>query len=425
MRNATGEQLPVIVIGRGFTALGVLRCLHLAGIDAHVACPPGDYATRSRWYRPTPGPRAWRGELGAAAEEILAGMPVSEAVLIPAADDVALWVAELPASLRGRFHVSTSSRQTLDILQDKSRFGAWLAANSIPHPRTYSVESAADIDAIPFNEMDKVFMKPVDSQRFSTTLGIKALWARDRREFEANWRQLRERGLRVLAQEYVPGGFDDHYFIDGFRDRDGSYPGLFARRRRRIYPPDFGNSSYCESIPFDVVESAWASLSRMLSALQYRGIFSAEFKRDARDGQFKILEVNTRAWWYVEFAARCGVNVCEMAVRDACGLPTMSAPGAYAVDKGSVNFSGDLKTVLRSRHGLGILQWKILWQWLHAHYLVFRLDDPRPGIAAMRAAVTSLLRNRIARHFRHHRVVQSAIPGSNESIVPGTAKRAP
>jgi len=46
-------------------------------------------------------------------------------------------------------------------------------------------------------------------------------------------------------------------------------------------------------------------------------VFSAEFKFDERDGLFKILEVNARPWWYVDFAARCGVDVCRMAYRDA------------------------------------------------------------------------------------------------------------
>jgi len=423
MRNAVDEQVPAIVVGRGFTALGALRSLHLAGIPGYVACAAGDIATRSRLYRQTPGQRAWRGELGSVAEEMLAAMPVREAVLIPAADDAALWASQCPASLGDRFHVSTSSRQTLDILQDKARFGAWLAANDIPHPRTYAVESEADIGAIPFAEIEKVFMKPVDSQRFSQTLGIKALWARDRAEFDVQWQKLQRHDLRVMAQEYIPGGVDDHYFIDGFRDREGNYPGLFARRRRRIYPPDFGNSSYCESIPLVDVEGAWESLSRMLSALQYRGIFSAEFKRDARDGKFKILEVNTRAWWYVEFAARCGVNVCEMAFHDARGLPAPPAQH-YRLGVGSVNFSGDLKTIWMSRRAARDPLWRVLRQWLHAYFLVFRLGDPWPGLVLARTAVFNMLRNRIPGLFRQRRATSGASPARVGGVT-GAVEREP
>ena len=43
-----------------------------------------------------------------------------------------------------------------------------------------------------------------------------------------------------------------------------------------------------------------------------------------RDGQFKILEINARPWWYVEFASRCGVDVCTMSYRDALESPVTS-----------------------------------------------------------------------------------------------------
>lgn len=400
MSGTAGGAACAIVVGRGYTALGAMRCLSMAGIPVFVACPKGDIATRSRWYRPAPGANPWHGELGDIAEKVLAEMPLQKTVLIPAADDVALWASGLPRSLTDRFHVSTSSPQTLEILQDKALFGAWLKAHGIPCPRTYTVETESDLGDIPFAEIEKVFIKPVDSQQFSQRLGIKAMWVANRAEFETTWQRLRRCGLRIMAQEYIPGGFDDHYFIDGFRDYDGNFTGRFARRRRRIYPSDFGNSSYCESIPFDEVESAWESLSKMLSLLEYRGIFSAEFKRDSRDGKFKILEVNTRAWWYVEFAARCGVNVCRMAFEDAQRLPVASAQHAYAVGEGCLNFPGDIKAVCTAgRHRRDPVP-AVLAQWLCAHYLVFRFDDPVPGLIAFHEVVANVVKSRMNRMFR-------------------------
>ena len=62
--------------------------------------------------------------------------------------------------------------------------------------------------------------------------------------------------------------------------------------------------------------------SESAQAVSYRGIFSAEFKCDDRDGFFKILEVNARPWWYVEAAACAGMDVCSMAYHDALG-PTV------------------------------------------------------------------------------------------------------
>lgn len=378
------HAVPAIVLGRDQTGLGTLRCLQLAGIPAYVACPQNDLVAHSRWYRPTPGPTAWDGSIGPRTTAALRAMPLDQAVLIPGGDDAALWLADLPQSeLNGRFLASTSSRPTLETLLDKVRFGEFLAHTDIPHPRTYAIGCSADIDAIPFDDLDRVFVKPANSQKFGRIIGAKGIWAHSKKEIGEIWRRLDGQGFKVMAQEYIPGTAADHYFVDGFRDRTGELTGLFARRRERIFPPDFGNSSYCRSIPLADVQGAVDSLTTLLSTLNYRGIFSAEFKKDARNGEFRILEVNTRAWWYVEFAARCGVNVCQMAYQDALDLPVTIASRDYPVGVGCVTLLGDIKSVSsHSRAERGPLH-KILAQWATAHFHIFRFDDPGPALSEL------------------------------------------
>ncbi|MEZ5519956.1 MAG: hypothetical protein R3F08_00545 [Dokdonella sp.] len=387
---------PAIILGSDLTGLGALRSLRLAGIPAYSACPPGDLVTRSRWYRPTPGSPPWDGSLGPHALALLRAMPLDEAVLIPGADDAAIWLAELAGTELGRrFRTSVSSPETLRILQDKTRFAVHLAGTGIAHPRTYSIASAADIEKIPFDELDRVFIKPSNSQKFSQTIGAKGIWANSRDELARIWAGLQGQGFHLMAQEYVPGSSADHYFIDGYRDRTGKFSGLFARRRIRIHPPDFGNSSFCHSIALDEVKGAVEGVSELLSGLAYRGIFSAEFKRDARDGRFRILEVNTRAWWYVEFAARCGINVCRMAYEDALGLPVTVAPHDYPRGAGCVNLYGDLRTV-RAQTTSERGPWRnILWQWLRAQLHVFRLSDPLPALSILQAMLVRNVRRRL------------------------------
>lgn len=390
MTDHRNRRMPAIVLGRGYTALGALRCLAMAGIPAYVACPRGDLATHSRYFRPLPG-APWDGRLDAHAADALRAMPIDRAVLIAGADDAALWLADLPASgLGDRYLASASSRDTLGILQDKMRFGAFLAQSGIPHPRTFEIDSHQDIAAVPFGDLDRVFVKPVDSQRFMRAYGVKGYWAANRSEFERIWQRLDAEGHKVVAQEYVPGASSDHYFVDGFRDRDGALSGLFARRRLRIHPPWFGNSSYCRSIPLAEVAGAVDSLDALLAQLRYRGIFSAEFKRDARNGEFRILEVNTRAWWYVEFAARCGVNVCAMAYRDAKGEAVPASPRNYRVGAGCVNLIDDARSVM-ARGAPSTPLAVVLGQWLRAHRHVYRTSDPMPALRTLARDLTRWL----------------------------------
>jgi len=383
MDDRSNNRMPAIVLGSGPTGLGTLRSLVLAGIPAYVACPPGDLVTRSRWYRPLPD-AGWDGSLGPQALDRLGALPLARAVIIPGRDDAALWLADLPESgLAERFLVSTSPRACLEILQDKTRFGEYLHGTSMPHPRTFTIGCAADIAAIPFDELDRVFLKPADSHQFIKAVGAKGVWAADRSDFEAKWRRLDRQGFKIIAQEYVPGSAADHYFVDGFRDRSGAFAGLFARRRRRIYPADFGNSSYCESVPLADLGATVVNLEALLSKLRYRGIFSAEFKRDARTGELRILEINTRAWWYVEFAARCGVNVCRMAHEDAQDHPVTSRPRAYRVGAGCVNLDDDIRAVMARGAPHAESLPRALRQWARAHCHEFRWDDPWPALTEL------------------------------------------
>lgn len=389
------RETPALVLGRGFTALGALRSLVAAGVPAFVACPADDLVTHSRWYRPPPGAEHWDGTPGPVGVAALRAMALPRAVLIPGADDAALWLAGLveDEELAARFPVSTSSRATLDILQDKARFGEFLALAGIPHPRTYTIGSLADISRIPFDELDRVFIKPADSQSFSRVLGAKGIWAKRREEFESIWRKLDDDGFKVIAQEYIPGSGADHYFVDGFRSRSGIFSGLFARRRTRLFPADFGNSSYCHSVALGEVGEAVDSVTRLLSRLDYRGIFSAEFKRDARNGTFQILEVNTRAWWYVEFAARCGVNVCAMALDDALGREPVASSRGYRAGVGCVNLMADAKAVRALAAGPERLSWlEVLRQWSRACFHVFRWSDPGPSLSVLARAGIGKLR---------------------------------
>ncbi|HET6431627.1 hypothetical protein [Dyella sp.] len=400
MGNSETTRTPAIVLAQGANALGVLRSLQMAGVPAYVACPPDDLVTRSRWYRPTPGARPWDGTLGATGLQALRDMPLEQAVLIPGADDAALWLADLPQhELAARFRVSSSSRETQELLQDKSRFAQFLGETDIPHPPTFHIASAADIEAIPFARLDRLFIKPVNSQQFSDILGVKGVRVSGRDELLRVWQQLQAHGFGLMAQEYVPGGADDHYFVDGFRDAGGRLTGLFARRRYRIHPIDFGNSSYCQSIPLAAVEAPVRDLSKLLAQVNYRGIFSAEFKRDARDGQYRILEVNSRAWTYVEFASRCGVNVCEMAWHDALGLPVTAAPAIYPVGAGCVNLPRDIRSLREQPPGARAPALAVMRQWAKAHFHAFRLDDPLPGLVVA-ADIVAMQWRRMLRHLR-------------------------
>lgn len=379
LARARGARVPVLVLGNGITALGVQRILAEAGLPYFVVDRQDPFLTRSRRYRPLPtgtdpvdpsGLDPWLREL-----------PLDTAVLLPCSDHWAMAAARLDPELEERFPASVAPADVLERFVDKALFDETLVELNIPHPWSRVVEVPDDLDVIPDGGFDAAFMKPRDSVRFFRTFGVKAFRAASRSELEARLVEVTSAGLGVIVQEYIPGPASNHYFVDGFRDRHGVIRAIFARQRLRMYPPQFGNSTFMRSVAPDTADGAVIQLDRLLAATGYRGIFSAEFKLDPRDGQFKLLEVNTRAWWYVEFAARCGVDTCSMSYRDALKRDVASVD-TYSTGSSCVYPYPDFFACRAARRSGELTTGDWIRSWATATQPVFRWGDPWPAVAA-------------------------------------------
>jgi predicted ATP-grasp superfamily ATP-dependent carboligase len=288
-------------------------------------------------------------------------------------------VAGLPDAILRRYPASVAPVDAVEVLVDKNRFRDTLDRLGLPHPTTQILRSESDILTVHDSMLQSSFLKPVSSQEFFARFGVKAFRNASRAEAVARLASCIRAGFEMMLQEYIPGPPTNHYFIDGFVDRGGVVRARFARRRLRMSPPDFGNSTLMESVPVSDAGSAATTLDTLFGSLRYRGIFSAEFKRDERDGEFNLIEVNARPWWYVEFAARCGVNVCELAVRDALGesVPTLTR---YAIGRRCVYPYYDLDAV-RAEVSAGHLSVvSAARSWFGAYQPVFRWSDPVPAL---------------------------------------------
>jgi D-aspartate ligase len=369
-------SVPAVVLGSGITALGVVRSLGRRGITPYLVCRAGDFAGRSRWRR------SLRSEIAESAEPRplatwLEQLDLERAVLVPCTDLWSTAVAGLPAGFSERFPSSMPSASILELLVDKALFARKLAELGVPHPRTIEIGSDGDL---PAGDLDGYFLKPRNSQLFNQRYHTKAFSFRSRQEALERLGAIRGAGLEAVLQEYVPGEPTAHYFLDGFVDRSGRILAMFARQRLRMFPPDFGNSSLMVSVSLDEAAGAVESIERLLAGIGYRGIFSGEFKRDARSGEFKLLEVNSRPWWYIEFAAHCGVDVSVLAYRDALELPVEPVT-SYRVGERCVLLPQEIRAFLHTRRkgSLSLGSW--LRSWVGAVPTIFRWDDPLPAVA--------------------------------------------
>lgn len=398
MASPADDRPPALVLGAGVTALGVLRILGRRGIPAFLATPPDPVTARSRWYQRAPMRGAWEG--GEPLEENLARVELDRAVLVACSDSLAMAVAERPPRAGDSFLSFQPPAATLCRLVDKGEFVRVLRSSDVPHPRTYLIDHGDGLDQVPDPGNDRpLFLKPRDSQSFFDSVGAKAFWVQDRRDLEARVRALTADGHRLMLQEYVPGPPTNHYFVDGFADAEGELVAHLVRQRLRMYPPDFGNSTSTVTVSEEDAAPAVGHLRRLLRRLSYRGIFSAEFKRDAEDGEFRILEINARPWWYVEFAARAGVDVVSMTYDAALGREP-SVPRGYEIGRRLVYPYYDLHACLDGTsdrlRGWG----RFLRDGLAADHVVFAWDDPLPAFRHWARVVSDHFGSRVRRGRR-------------------------
>jgi predicted ATP-grasp superfamily ATP-dependent carboligase len=403
MTSNRQHALPVVVLGGGVTALGVLRAFGRRGIPVFVYPAPDALVQHSRWNRPLPRAHTVPVDAGVsvtALQRILVGCGIQRAFLCPCSDNWCRAVAGLAATQPESAYLSVvPPAAALEVLLDKGRLALLLEECDVPHPVTVPIGLGTDVALLPLSSETFYFLKPVDSQAFHARFGVKGLRATSVEGVRRRLDEILAAGLAVVLQEYVPGPAHHHYFLDGYADRRGSIRALFARRRLRIYPPDFGNSTAMLSIALEDVRPAIDSLRRTLEAVNYRGIFSAEFKRDARDGKFRLLEINTRPWWFVDFAQRCGVDVCGMAYADAQGRdpgpPPSGVVGATCVYPYYDYFAA---RPLVEAGELGWMTW--LRQVAHARQPVACWDDPMPGALGLVRTLSSWLGHRLVRGAR-------------------------
>ncbi len=372
------KEIPALIIGSGITALGVIRSLAQKGIETYYITSNKDFVRYNRWSKPiyrelSDFPNT--DELS----KLLNGIDIDKAVLFPCSDNYLQALIMLPDKLKSRFYFSLPKLEVVETLIDKYKFSLILRKNKIPHPESILIRDKRHLLEYKEKIERNYFLKPCNSRKFNSLFNVKAFNIKNINDAQKKFDKAIQAGTNIMLQEYIPGSSNLHYFVDGFIDKKNDIKSLFARQRIRIYPPDFGNSSFCKSITLNEVSETKNYLTRLFKDIGYQGIFSAEFKFDLRDNQFKILEINARPWWYVGFATHCGINTCIQAYADALGENVENIEN-YKVGIGCIHSRNDFLTSIDLiRNGkLSLFSW--IKDFLKANKPVFAWDDPLPSI---------------------------------------------
>jgi len=373
------DRLGAVVIGGDYQGLGIVRSLGRRGIPVAVIDDEKSIARFSKYTY-----------LAETVSSLLDARNMVRAVLdfgrrhglrgwviYPTRDEHVAALSKHRDELSQFFRVPTPCWEAVRWLWDKRNTYCLAQQLGIPTPRTWYPRSVSDLEQI--HGHFPVALKPAIKEHFTYATKAKAWRANDAREL----RELFERALKhipaeeIMIQDLIPGDGTAQFAHCSFFKQGKSVAGLDACRRRQ-HPLEFGRSStFVETVELPILAEY---SERFLAAINYYGLVEVEYKRDPRDGQYRLLDVNGRTWGYHSIGHRAGVDFPHLLFSDQMNEPVEPCVGKAGVRW--IRLTTDLPTGV-----IGILKGQINGRaYLQSlrnfdEEAVFSFKDPLPGMA--------------------------------------------
>lgn len=324
------SSVPVLLLGTGHHGgLCIARSLGRFGARVYIA--------DSGWLRPAFYSRFCRGRYSwdlqnASAEDSIkyllraASEIGGRPILIPTNDFAALFVAEHAELLQQDFTFpAQNSKRSQSLVQKKSLFH--LASRfGIPTPYTTAPGSRAEAYEFARTAPFPVMMKADDCGQPGAA-AMKHV-ARTPGELLELYDALSpSEQANVLFQEYIPGGEDAIWMFNGYFDSQSNC--LFGMTGQKIRQCPVYTGAACLAVCRHN-QTVYETTLRFMKAIGYCGILDIGYRYDARDGSYKVLDVNPRIGsTFRLFTDRAGLDVAQALYLD---LTNQSVHPSYRDD---------------------------------------------------------------------------------------------
>ena len=298
-------------------------------------------------------------------------------ILIPTRDETVAAFSRYRDELATFFRTTTGPWENIEPAWDKKKTYELAEALGIPCPKTFTVRGPDELASL--SAYLPLAIKPAIKEKFFYATGAKA-WRADTVEdlhtlFQKAAIQIPAK--EILIQEIVPGDGKAQYSYCAYV-QNGRPKCVLTARRLRQHPREFGRAAtYVETVEAPEIEEL---SERFIRAIDYHGVIEIEFKRHARTGEYKLLDVNARIWGFHALGAACKVDFPWILYSDHMGWPIeeMRAPNQV----GWMRMLTDVPTSL-SNIGAGILPISEYLRSLGNVRVesVFSWKDPLPAVA--------------------------------------------
>jgi D-aspartate ligase len=419
-RSAAAREMnrpPVVILNMFYSGLGIARDMagrkvRVVGLSAH----PNIYGNFTRLCEVRAAPNSYE-EPEALAEYLLSAVPeLGGAVIFPTRDFDVLFLERFRAELEPHYRLAIPPRECLTQALDKAAVAAAAQRAGVPTPRTLVARDAKELerlrDQIPF----PCVVKPVRSahwherDNWRRVGGRKAFLVHSLEQLLGEYHQVSLAHPEVLLQEQIPGATRNIVVLGAYVGENSKPLAWFTARKVVQEPTDFGTGCVVRS---EEIPELLAPTKRLWRALQYQGMAEVEYKYDARTGEYRLIEMNTRHWDQHELGRASGVNLtwtayCHLTGRPVPNHARRASPGVWIAEDTLVLH------LLRNAYRRRVPLWPLLKQLSRGRiYGIFSWRDPWPLARYLLNAALSAGREMAGKLFAREKESGGSISSSS------------
>jgi D-aspartate ligase len=222
------------------------------------------------------------------AMSLIAEFIARPTIIIPMDDLSAVSVAENAASLARWFVIPPVPPQLPRQLANKACFHALCADIGIPLARSVIPHSFDDVRAFTESTEFPVMVKAAEQWLPLKDTFVTKIIKTPEQLFNLCENYDYEGSQRLIIQEHIPG---EDWICHGYYNSDKNINVTFTGIKLRSYPPDAGSTALGLSRDNETLRCV---SEKLLKAVSYSGIIDMDWRKDERDGQYKLLDCNPR-----------------------------------------------------------------------------------------------------------------------------------
>lgn len=300
--------MEAVVFGLFETGLGVIRSLGREGIKVIGIDFKKDIAWYSRYVKPLICPHPLQNE-----QEFIKWIVTNfskDQIKRPVfftSDDFLISFSRNREIFVKYFLFNLVSHSLLEKIMNKYSQFQLAEKAGIELPATFPLNDIKELEKIKDGLNYPIFIKgqDVNSWRKEINGSIKGFLVNDWQELQDRASEIVKKNVPIILQEVIMGPDTNHYKYCSYTSASGEILAEFTLQKIRQNPIHFGVGAVVESIHDQELLETGRKLFRNI---EFKGIGSAEFKRDDRDGKLKLIEINPRYWQQNSLSTACGMN---------------------------------------------------------------------------------------------------------------------